>query len=128
MQIFRTIIMVFVCYLFASPTFAVTTHILNQGVGLDYELPPQDPQVLVNFMFAPIKATCTITSDSLENPLEITMLKKNGILNGSQLKQGESVELLIKGGDTFIFSVDSGAKIQLLNKGEEHIKASCSAV
>ncbi len=127
MQIFRTIIMLFVFYLFVSPTFAGTTHILNQGVGLDYELAPQDPQVLVNFMFSPIKATCTIVSDSLENPIEITMLKKNGVLNGESLKQGESVELLIKGGDVFIFSVDSGAKIQLLNKGDEHVKASCSA-
>lgn len=127
MQMFRTIILLFVCNFFATTAFAGTTHVLSQGIGLDYELPPQNPQVMVNFLFAPIKATCTIVSDSLENPLEITMLKKSGVLNGSKLKQGESVEFLVQNGDVFVFTIESGAKVQLLNKGEEKIRANCSA-
>ena len=127
MQLFRSIVLLLASYFLINTAFATTYNVLNQGVGLEYELPPKNPQVFVNFMFAPVKATCTITSASIDNLLEITMLKKSGVLNDAKVKQGDIIELFIQNGDTFVFTIESGAKIQLLNKGEEHIKANCSA-
>lgn len=126
MQIFRTIVLLFVCYLFANNAFA-TTYVIQQEIGLDYELPPQNPQVFINFMFTPVKATCTIISECMDNALEVTMLRRGGVLNGAKIAQGDVIELFLKDGDKFVFTVDSGAKIQLLNKGNELIRANCSA-
>ncbi len=70
-----------------------------------------------NIFFWKIKATCTIISEDLGNPLTVKMLRKTGSVNETFLSPGESIGLTVQSGDKFNVTADSGAKVQLVNLG-----------
>ena len=48
--------------LLTPPAFATNEHVLRQGMGVEYELPANDPQIFSNIFLWSLKATCTISS------------------------------------------------------------------
>ncbi len=107
-------------------SYATTYHTFVPGLTIDYELPVNDPQVFSNIFFWPIKATCKVISSSEINPLSVTMLNKSGSVNNTILTKGDSILLMLHAGDKFNVTADSGAKVQLINQGDQTIKASCA--
>ena len=112
--------------LFTTNAFSTTYHTFRQGLAIEYELPVNDPQVFSNIFFWKLKATCTIISETPENPISATMLRKSGSINDVQLAAGDSMGLTIQAGDKLNVTADSGAKVELVNRGNKTIIASCS--
>jgi hypothetical protein len=102
-------------------------HIFTQGVGIEYELPVNDPQVFSNIFFWTLKATCIIVSDTAANPISVKMLRKTGSVNDTPLTTGDSLGLIVQPGDKINITAVSGAKVELVNHGNKTIKASCTA-
>ncbi len=113
--------------LFSTQTFSITNHVFTQGLAVEYELPPNDPQVFSNIFFWTLKAVCTVISDVPDNSISIKMLRKTGSVNGIQLTVGDAEGLMMHPGDKLNITAESGAKVELLNLGNISIKASCSA-
>ncbi len=114
------------CSLFTTNAFSTTNHLLSQGLVIEYELPVNDPQIFSNIFFWTLKATCTIISDTNENPISVKMLRKTGSINDTPLTTGDSMGLVVQPGDKLNITAVSGAKVELVNHGLKSIKASCS--
>ena len=113
--------------LFSTPAFSITEHVLTQGLAVEYQFTPNEPQVLSNIFFWTIKAVCTVISDVPDNAISIKMLRKTGSVNGIPLTVGDSTGLMMNSGDKLNIIADSGAKVELVNLGNVAIRASCSA-
>lgn len=116
------------CGLYNTSSFSMENHIFTQGVAIEYELPVNDPQVFSNIFFWTLKATCVIVSDTATNPISVKMLRKTGSVNDTQLTTGDSLGLVVQPGDKLNITAVSGAKVELLNRGNKTIKASCSTI
>jgi len=112
--------------LLTPPAFATTEHILRQGLGIEYELPANDPQIFSNIFLWQVKATCIIISENTENSITIKMLKKTGTVNSIPLT-AEPMVLKVQSGEKLIITADSRAKVELINHGDKAIKASCTS-
>jgi len=115
------------CCLYNTNSFSMENHIFTQGVGIEYELPVNDPQVFSNIFFWTLKATCIIVSDTAANPISVKMLRKTGSVNDTPLTTGDSLGLIVQPGDKINITAVSGAKVELVNHGNKTIKASCTA-
>ncbi len=112
--------------LFTTSAFSVTHHVFTQGIAVEYELLPNDPQVFSNIFFWTVKAVCTVISDVPENSITVTMLRKSGSVNGIPLIAPDTIGLTAQPSDKLNITADSGAKVELLNLGTHAIKASCA--
>lgn len=112
--------------LFSSHAFSITEHVFTQGLAVEYEFTPNEPQVLSNIFFWTVKAVCTVISDVPDNAISIKMLRKTGSVNGIPLTVGDSTGLTINPGDKLNITADSGAKVELVNLGNVSIRASCT--
>ena len=97
-----------------------------QGITVEYELKPNEPQVFSNIFFWTIKAVCTVISDAPDNAISIKMLRKTGNVNGIPLTAGDMAELLVHPGDKLYITANSGANVELINLGIASIHASCT--
>lgn len=113
--------------LLATNVSALTQHEFKQGLTVEYELPPNDPQVFSNVFFWTVKATCTVISEYADNTIFTTMLKRSGSVNGIPLTAPETMFLTVQPGEKLHISAESGAKVELVNVGLYTIKASCTA-
>jgi hypothetical protein len=111
----------------ATPSFAATEHPFTQGISIEYELLPNEPQVFSNVFFWEIKAVCTIISNTPDNKISIKMLRKTGSVNGVPLTTDEITYLTGQPGDKLYITAPSGAKVELTNLGAQSIKTSCTA-
>lgn len=111
----------------ASPVFAAKVIYLTASPSsIDFSFDPDHAQVFTNAFPWVLKATCQITcDDSVFNQMQAKILKKSGTLNKMPLNMGDSMTLDIHNGDTFEMVANSGAKVEIKNTGEGHIKASC---
>jgi len=48
---------------FSSSTYSSVTHTLQAGVTLEYEFPPNEPLVFVNYLYWEVAADCKISSE-----------------------------------------------------------------
>jgi len=112
--------------LFSANAFSTTVHEFVPGLTLDYELPSNDPQVFSNVLFWTIKATCTIVSDTPEGLITIKMIRRTGTVNDQPLT-AEPFDIVVKQGDKLQITANSGAQVELLNRADQTIKASCSS-
>ncbi len=104
------------------------TFTLMPGSSIDYELPPQDPQILANSWFWAITATCNISGKDKNSKILAEALSKSGKINNDPISAGDPPKLIIvhpAPGDTVTVSADSGAKVKLTNKGRHPILARC---
>ena len=112
--------------LIATNTFSMTNHTFVQGLSVEYELPPHDPQIFSNVFFWTVKATCIVISESQDNAISITVVRKSGSVNGIALTTGDTMSLIVHPGEKINISADSGAKVELLNLENITIKANCT--
>ncbi len=68
-------------------------------LAVEYEFPPNSPQVFANIFFWTIKASCTVTSNTPNHFMAIKMLHKTGAFNGRQLTAGDETGLVSQPGD-----------------------------
>ncbi|BCA95102.1 hypothetical protein TUM19329_14630 [Legionella antarctica] len=112
---------------FSAPSFSMTSHSLQQGVTLEFELPPHDPQLFINYMFWSVEATCKITSEDENVELFAKALAKKGKINDITLTVGQSLQVNLHSGENIKLSADSGAKVQITNLGTHLVRATCTS-
>ncbi|MCP0914681.1 MULTISPECIES: hypothetical protein [Legionella] len=112
--------------LFTTNAFAMRTIPFSQTAAIEFELKPNDPLVLVNFFFWSIKATCTVSSETEDNPVLVKALRKSGTINEMELVEGDTRSFNFKNRESFTVSAVSGAKVEFVNQGEKPIKAICT--
>lgn len=110
----------------STGTYATTSHTLQAGMTVEYDLPPNQPQLFINYMYWEIEANCKITSEDPSNDLVATALAKKGKINGVTLSKGNSMRLTVRHGEVIKLSAESGAKVEITNEGKHTIKATCS--
>lgn len=114
--------------LFSHYACATTEHFINNAtMSYEFVLPPNDPQIFTNTWFWTLEAKCTIISKQENMPFSFTMLRKNGTLNGVALVKGDAMDMIVNHGDVLHITAASGGRVELVNRGEETIKASCTS-
>ena len=122
----RKIGLVLLCAVISTtPGYASVTHTLLRGLTLEYDLPPHDPQVFVNYMFWSIEAKCKITSELDNVDLFAEALVKRGKINDITIDSGQSIQLNIHSGEHIKLNADSGAKVQITNMSDHMVHATC---
>lgn len=113
--------------LFASTAFS-GYHTLTPNMSMDFEFPPNEPQVFVNFLFWQIKAECIVTMEEPVTPVSAKSTKKTSVVNGKALPRGETFTMDLKSKDKLVVAADAGAEVVLTNLGTKTIVASCSTL
>lgn len=114
----------------STPVYSTRTHSLQQGLTVEYDLPPHDPQVFTNYMFWSVEANCTVISEQ-ENTgdthldLFTEALRKKGTINGITLSAGQNMLLRIHSGESLNLRAESGAKVQITNMSDYQVHAIC---
>ena len=111
--------------LFSTHALAMT-HTMSPGVSIDYSLQPGQPETLVNYWFWSIKATCVVTGEDPSNDIYAVVLNKQGTINGKPLSMGQDLLMTVHPGDKLFITAESGAKVELTNRGEHTVIAHCS--
>lgn len=112
---------------FTTNTHSSVTHTLQPGITLEYEFPPNEPLVFINYLYWEVEADCKIASEDPSNELFAEALAKAGKINGITLSKGNSMKVTVHSGDTLKLSAESGAKVQITNSGPHTVKATCTA-
>lgn len=112
--------------LFSANASAMDHSFKPAGVSIEYELPPNEPQVFANYWFWAVTATCSIFSEDSSSNIFIEILNKKGKINGNPVSQGDTLLMTVHPGDKLIINADSGAKVRLTNQGQHSIIANCS--
>lgn len=109
-----------------TPCYSMTTHTLRPGVTLEYDLPPHEAQLFVNYMFWSVEALCKITMEEDEAvDLFIEALAKKGKINDIPISAGETRTVNVLVGGTLKLNADSGAKVQITNQSDHMVHATC---
>lgn len=116
---------IFAVALVCHPVVA-ETHNLAPNMSIDYKLPVDHAEEFVNHMFWSITATCTFHTEDESDDIFIKMLSKSGKINGNKINKGDVLTVTIHNNERMKISADSGAKVQLTNKGQHSINAKCS--
>ena len=107
--------------------YSMESHFLQYGVTIEFNLPSNEPQVLVNYMFWPIEANCIMSTEDESNDFLIVALAKKGKINDIPLSAGESLRVTVHPNDNVKINADSGAKVEITNFGQHTVKATCTA-
>ncbi|EHL32846.1 hypothetical protein [Legionella drancourtii] len=111
----------------STSSYALENNImLQQGVTIEYELPPNQPQIFSNYMFWTIEANCKMITEDENDDLHVVALARKGKVNDVPLSTGQSLQITIHPNENLKISADSGAKVQITNLGQHMVKASCS--
>jgi hypothetical protein len=123
----RTISLTLLCAAtsLCTPAYSMMTHSLQKGITLEYDFPPRDPQVFINYMFWPIEANCKITSEATSVDLFAEALVKKGKINDVTLSAGQNIQLSVHSGESIKLNADSGAKVQITNLSDHPVHATC---
>lgn len=105
----------------------MVNHTIQPGVTIEYELPPNEPQVFINYMFWEIVANCKITTVDENDELLAEALAKKGKVNNIEVSKDNSLRLSVHPGDNLQLSAESGAKVKITNFGQHTVKATCTA-
>jgi hypothetical protein len=101
---------------------------LIAGHKINYEFPARAELVVSNLAFYTIKATCDVKTEKDSASVQITLLN-NGhtcIINDATLNKADaSVVIPMQTGSKLNLSVDSGAKVKLLNQSDSSITIDC---
>lgn len=111
----------------STSAYSMESHILQRGVLIEYELPSNDPQLFLNYLFWSIEANCKIDTVDDGNELYIVALAKKGKINDIDLSAGESLRITVHSGENLKITAESGAKVEITNLGQHTVKATCTA-
>lgn len=109
----------------STPSYSMMSHALRQGITVEYELPPNDPQLFINYMFWSLEANCKITSEDGVVELFAEGIAKKGKINGVVISVGQTMLLGVHTGDSLKINADSGAKVQVTNLSNHKALATC---
>lgn len=112
--------------LFTSANTLAMNHTFTPGVSLEYELPPNDPQLFTNSWFWEITATCTIHTKDGHNDILVEVLKKKGKINGKILTEGDTLLMTVHHNDKLAITAESAGKVKLTNLGSHTVEANCT--
>lgn len=110
----------------STHAFAIGSYTFQSGIPVEYELPPNEPQVFSNVFMWPVKASCKIISATPENTIAFRVLRKNGSVNDVKMSSGDQMTLVFYPNDVVHITAASGGKVELLNLGKNKISALCS--
>lgn len=111
----------------STTTYSMENHALQQGVTVEYDLKPNQPELFTNYMFWEVRANCKITSVDDGNELFAEGLAKKGKINDIILSAGNSMRVTVHHGENLKLSAESGAQVRITNLGAHTIKATCVA-
>ncbi|ARG97246.1 hypothetical protein [Legionella micdadei] len=112
--------------LFSASVFA-KTNVYMLGPGIKYEFFPGEPQILANYWFWSVTATCTFDSEDPSDDFLIEALSKSGKINEQTISAGDPpIVITVHQGQQITLSADSGAKVRLTNRGQNVVTAYCS--
>lgn len=80
------------CFSFSS--FATTYHYSLAAINFKYDFKPGDVQEFQNPLFWEASASCTLTTEDNADPVRVTLLAKEGRVNGRTLRTGDEVILI----------------------------------
>ncbi len=110
----------------STSAYSMESHLLQRGVTIEYELPSNDPQIFLNYLFWPIEANCKIATEDEGDEFLVVALAKKGKVNDVGLSAGESLRVTVHPGENLKISAESGAKVEITNLGPHTVKATCS--
>jgi len=110
----------------SSNTYSMDNYLMPQGATVEYELPPNQPQLFINYMFWSVDAVCKITTPDDSNEFYIMALAKKGKINDIALSAGQSLSLTVHTEEDLKISAESGAKVEITNLGQHLVKATCT--
>jgi hypothetical protein len=102
-------------------------YMLTPGVGIEYELPPQQPQMFSNYLFWTVDAYCKIITEDVSNDLFIRAIVKKGKINDTVLIEGQTMLITVYPAERLKISADSGARVEVTNLGQHLVRVSCSS-
>lgn len=126
-----------------SANVVAMSHELKSGLSVEYEFPPNSPQILMNFTIFTINAVCTIqiptpvplpdsdpdsNSDSGNYVLHVKGLYSCGKINGQDFSKNDEMDFPVKDGDIFTLTAYPAARVEFTNLGESTIKAQCKTI
>lgn len=90
------------------------------------ELKSNESKLLTNNSLWALNATCTIQgTKQTHSKVKISVLKKNGSINGKSLSSGQATFVTVKNNSVISVSAESGTQINLVNLGNEELQAVC---
>lgn len=120
-----------IALLFTTSFFCITSHSttynFSTGAVMEAELPPNEPQVFLNFLLWKVRGICEVISDAPQNPLSFKMLTNKGTLNGVDFAEGSSLYLVAEAGQQFQLAAEPRAKVEIINHGSISIKLRCTS-
>ncbi|MBN9225827.1 MULTISPECIES: hypothetical protein [Legionella] len=111
----------------STNAYSTESHLLQRGVTIEYELPSNDPQIFLNYLFWPVEANCKIATEDESDEFVVTALAKKGKVNDVSLSAGDSLRITVHPGENLKISAESGAKVEITNFGQHTVKAICTA-
>ncbi|QMT60973.1 MULTISPECIES: hypothetical protein [unclassified Legionella] len=111
----------------STSAYSTQSHLLQRGVTIEYDLPSNDPQIFLNYLFWPVEANCKITTEDEGDELLVVALAKKGKVNDINLSAGESLRITVHPNENLKLSAESGAKVEITNFGTHTVKATCTA-
>jgi len=115
------------CLVAGSSFCFASEHLLVPGLTVDFNFPPNSPQVLTNSFFWTLTAKCVVIGDDKANNMHVKMLASTGKVNNTPLKKGDVMDIIVHSNDTLSLVANPGAQVELTNQGEHTIKAACTA-
>jgi hypothetical protein len=109
-----------------SLSHAEQTSLNQQSFSIDYELPPNIPQIFSNYVFWTIEANCTLATEDQSITLNIVALAKQGKINLIPISSGQTLQLTLTSNENLRISADPGAKVEITNLGEHVVTAHCT--
>jgi len=110
----------------STHTFSMNSYVFQSGLPIEYELPPNDPQVFFNIFMWPVKVNCKIISTTPENIIAFKVLRKDGSINNIQMSTGDQMTLIFYPNEVVRITAAAGGKVEMQNLGEQGITALCS--
>lgn len=111
----------------SAESYAITSNIPQAaGSTVIYELRPNQPQEIANYMFWPIEANCQIASEDEGDVLYAVALAKSGKLNEIPWTKGDSLSVTVHNGENLKIYAERGAKVSITNQGLHTVIATCS--
>ena len=119
------ILALFTISFFCATGYTSNVHNFASAVTIEVELPPNEPQIIRNFLLWKIKGVCEVMSDAALNPLSFKMKKNKGSLNNVEFTEGDSLYITAENGQKFELVAEPKASVEVINHGEVMVKVRC---
>ena len=96
------------------------------GFSQDIELKPSQSHSLSNPFFWSLKIKCQVTSIETPMLLKAKLTKKSAEIDGTSIKEGQSVEVPLRYQQTLRIKASANASVKVTNISNQFISASCS--